>query len=73
MAERGVDEAAHRRQASSSTRTRSHSRSASLGGELANNLLFSGQRVLPAVLDADAGFTFQHPDLATALHALLGK
>jgi uncharacterized protein (TIGR01777 family) len=44
-----------------------------LGGELAENLLFSGQRVLPAVLDADAGFTFQHPDLATALRALLGK
>jgi uncharacterized protein (TIGR01777 family) len=44
-----------------------------LGGELAENLLFSGQRVLPAILDADAGFTFQHPDLATALHALLGR
>ena len=43
-----------------------------LGGELADNLLFSGQRVLPAVLDADDGFTFQHPDLATALRALLG-
>ncbi len=44
-----------------------------LGGELADNLLFTGQRVLPAVLDDDAGFTFQHPDLASALHALLGK
>ncbi len=44
-----------------------------LGGELAQNLLFSGQRVLPAVLDADETFTFQHPDLATALRALLGK
>jgi len=43
-----------------------------LGGELADNLLFSGQRVLPAVLNADDGFTFQHPDLATALNALLG-
>ncbi len=43
-----------------------------LGGELAQNLLFSGQRVLPTVLDADADFTFQHPDLATALRALLG-
>ena len=43
-----------------------------LGGELADNLLFSGQRVLPAVLNADEGFTFQHPDLATALRALLG-
>jgi len=44
-----------------------------LGGELADNLLFSGQRVLPRVLEADTDFTFQHPDLATALHALLGK
>ena len=44
-----------------------------LGGELANNLLFSGQRVLPEILDADDGFTFQHPDLATALEALLAK
>jgi uncharacterized protein (TIGR01777 family) len=44
-----------------------------LGGELADNLLFTGQKVLPRVLEADAGFTFQHPDLATALHALLGK
>jgi len=44
-----------------------------LGGELAHNLLFSGQKVLPAVLNADDGFTFRHPDLATALQALLGK
>ena len=44
-----------------------------LGGELAENLLFSGQRVLPAVLDADEAFTFRHPDLATALRSLLGK
>ena len=44
-----------------------------LGGELAENLLFSGQRVLPAVLDADETFTFRHPDLATALRSLLGK
>jgi uncharacterized protein (TIGR01777 family) len=43
-----------------------------LGGELADNLLFTGQKVLPRVLDADDGFTFRHPDLATALHALLG-
>jgi uncharacterized protein len=43
-----------------------------LGGELADNLLFSGQKVLPGVLDGDADFTFQHPDLATALRALLG-
>ncbi len=44
-----------------------------LGSELADNLLFSGQLVLPTVLDADTEFTFQHPDLATALHALLGR
>jgi uncharacterized protein (TIGR01777 family) len=44
-----------------------------LGGELAENLLFSGQRVLPVVLQADDGFTFRHPDLPTALHALLGR
>ena len=42
-----------------------------LGSELADNLLFSGQRVLPAVLNADESFTFRHPDLATALRALL--
>jgi uncharacterized protein (TIGR01777 family) len=43
-----------------------------LGGELAENLLFTGQKVLPRVLEADDGFTFRHPDLATALQALLG-
>jgi uncharacterized protein (TIGR01777 family) len=43
-----------------------------LGGELAHNLLFTGQKVHPAVLDADPGFEFQHPDLASALRALLG-
>ena len=44
-----------------------------LGGELADNLLFSGQKVLPRVLEADDDFTFRHPDLATALRALLGS
>jgi uncharacterized protein (TIGR01777 family) len=44
-----------------------------LGGELADNLLFSGQKVHPRVLEADAGFSFQHPDLPTALKALLAK
>jgi uncharacterized protein len=43
-----------------------------LGGELADNLLFSGQKVLPTVLQRD-GFEFQHPDLETALRAELGK
>lgn len=43
-----------------------------LGGELAENLLFSGQRVLPSALEAD-GFTFAHPALDGALRDLLGK
>jgi uncharacterized protein len=42
-----------------------------LGGELADNLLYAGQKVLPRVLDGDPGFTFRHPDLSTALRALL--
>ena len=33
-----------------------------LGGELADNLLFEGQRVLPRVLVAD-GYRFAHPEL----------
>jgi uncharacterized protein (TIGR01777 family) len=44
-----------------------------LGGELADNLLFSGQKVLPRALEADTGFTFRHPELGTALRALLGR
>lgn len=43
-----------------------------LGGELANALLFTGQRVTPNALLAD-GFTFEHPTLETALRALLKK
>jgi uncharacterized protein len=43
-----------------------------LGSELANNLLFSGQKVLPQRLSSD-GFTFAHADLETALRALLNK
>ena len=42
-----------------------------LGSELAENLLFTGQRVLPRVLLGDDTFTFQQPDLETALRALL--
>lgn len=42
-----------------------------LGTELAESLLFSGQKVLPAVLEADKGFAFGHRDLASALRALL--
>lgn len=41
-----------------------------LGGELANALLFDGQRVVPRVLQS-SGFRFQHPDLPTALRAVL--
>lgn len=43
-----------------------------LGGELADNLLFTGQRVLPEVLTAD-GYSFRHPELEDGLRALLGK
>jgi len=44
-----------------------------LGGELAENLLFTGQRVLPAVLERDAEFSFSYPDLESALRALLAR
>ena len=43
-----------------------------LGGELADALLFTGQRVVPAALLAD-GYRFAHPTLESALRALLGK
>jgi uncharacterized protein (TIGR01777 family) len=43
-----------------------------LGGELAEALLLTGQRVMPTALQAD-GFTFEHPALEAALRALLGK
>lgn len=43
-----------------------------LGAELANALLFTGQRVLPRVL-TESGYTFQHPTLEGALRALLGR
>ena len=43
-----------------------------LGEELADALLFTGQRVVPAALEA-SGYTFQHPTLEVALRALLGK
>jgi uncharacterized protein len=42
-------------------------------GSWSSTLLFSGQRVLPTVLNSDEAFTFRHPELSTALHALLGK
>ena len=43
-----------------------------LGGELADALLFTGQRVLPGVLEA-SGFAFAHPDLEGALRSLLAR
>ena len=43
-----------------------------LGGEMANALLFTGQRVVPSVLERD-GFTFVHRNIDDALGALLGK
>jgi hypothetical protein len=43
-----------------------------LGAELADELLFSSQRVLPDVLTR-AGFAFQDPDLGPALQSVLGR
>jgi uncharacterized protein (TIGR01777 family) len=42
-----------------------------VGAELAQALLYDGQRVLPDAL-LDAGFEFRHTDLETTLHELLG-
>jgi len=44
-----------------------------LGSELAENLLFTGQKVHPTVLLGDSTFTFQHPELEPALRALLNR
>ncbi len=43
-----------------------------LGSELADALLFTGQRVLPEVLGA-SGYQFRHHDLESALRALLHR
>lgn len=43
-----------------------------LGGELADALLYTGQKVLPGALQA-SGFTFQHTTLEAALRAELGR
>ena len=43
-----------------------------LGGELANELLFTSTRVEPGVASA-AGYEFKHPELDGALRAVLGK
>ena len=43
-----------------------------LGSELADNLLFAGQRVSPTVLER-SGYEFRHPTLEVALRAVLDK
>ena len=43
-----------------------------LGSELVENLLFTGQRVMPAELQK-SGFAFQHSTIDVALRALLNK
>ena len=43
-----------------------------LGSELADSLLFAGQRVTPAVLEG-SGYDFRHPTLEGALRAVLDK
>jgi uncharacterized protein (TIGR01777 family) len=43
-----------------------------LGRELADGLVFVSQRVRPAVL-VGAGYEYQHPDVDTALAAVLGR
>ncbi len=43
-----------------------------LGGELADALLFTGQRVLPERL-TEAGYSFEHPTLSEALGTLLQR
>jgi len=43
-----------------------------LGGELADTLLFSGQKVLPVALQSD-GFTFRHATLEAALRSVLDR
>ncbi|MFM8483566.1 MAG: DUF1731 domain-containing protein, partial [Actinomycetota bacterium] len=43
-----------------------------LGGELADALLFTGQKVLPTVLQK-SGYSFRHADLESALRSLLGR
>jgi uncharacterized protein (TIGR01777 family) len=43
-----------------------------LGAELADALLFTGQRVIPRVLSS-SGFQFTHPTLEIALRALLAR
>jgi NAD dependent epimerase/dehydratase family enzyme len=43
-----------------------------LGSELADALLFTGQKVMPEILQK-SGYTFTHSTLETALRSLLNK
>lgn len=43
-----------------------------LGAELADEVVFTGQRVVPAALTT-AGYQFEHPSLEPALRAVLGR
>jgi uncharacterized protein (TIGR01777 family) len=43
-----------------------------LGAELADTLLFTGQRVLPRALES-SGYQFAHPTLEVALRSVLGR
>lgn len=43
-----------------------------MGGELTEEVIMAGQRALPAVAEK-SGFTFSHPDLASALRSIVGK
>ncbi|MDQ3304978.1 MAG: TIGR01777 family oxidoreductase [Actinomycetota bacterium] len=43
-----------------------------LGSELSQSLLYDSIRVVPAAL-TESGYTFRHPDLETALRAMLDK
>jgi len=43
-----------------------------LGSELADSLLFEGQRVVPAILEA-SGYEFRYPELEGALRAALDR
>jgi uncharacterized protein len=45
---------------------------AKLGSELAQELLYTSSRVVPTKL-LESGFKFEHEDIETALHAVLGK
>jgi NAD dependent epimerase/dehydratase family enzyme len=42
------------------------------GRELADSLLLTSQRIIPAALE-EAGFSFAHPELEGALRSILGR